>query len=85
MPILPLRRNLVRARHVTASSEQAGDRDVLVDLFPVETRAAELDLRALRRRGMKQPRKPGERNAERAAIIEIDRCASFRLPRSGVA
>ena len=59
-------------RHITASGQQAFDRDVLVEVFPVQAGAAQFDLVALGGRGMEEAGKPRERNAERAAITDRD-------------
>lgn len=52
-------------------SEQPGHRHILVDRFPVQTVAAGLHLRALRRRGVEQARKPRERHPDDPAIRQV--------------
>jgi hypothetical protein len=37
------------SRHIAATGQQARDRDILVDLFPMKANAADLDALALRR------------------------------------
>ena len=60
------------ARHVAPAGEQAGDRDILVELFPMETEAVQLEFSALRRRGAKQAGKPRQRHADGAAVAQVD-------------
>ena len=67
-----LSRVLRPLRDVAAPGEQTSNRDILIDRFPVQAGAADLDLRALSRRCVEQARKPGEWDAKRAPIGEID-------------
>jgi hypothetical protein len=59
-------------RHIAATGQQACDRNILVNLFPVKADTADLDAFALRRGRTQQARKPRERHAEIAAVGEVD-------------
>jgi hypothetical protein len=61
-----------RSCHIAAPGEQTRDRNILINGFPVQANAAQLNLRALGGRRTKQPRKPCERDAERAAVGQFD-------------
>ena len=58
--------------HIAAPGNEASDRDVLIKLVPMETRAAQGELLALSRARVEEAREPGEGDAERASIFEID-------------
>ena len=53
---------------IPASSQQAGDRDVLVDCLPVQPEAADLYRLALLRRRVQEAREPGVRNAYGSSV-----------------
>lgn len=72
LPALPVRGVIDPHRHITATRDQAGDGNVLVDVFPVQARAADLDLCALLRRGVEEARKPRQRHTPRAAVRQVD-------------
>jgi hypothetical protein len=63
---------LRRSCCVPATSQQASDRNILIDCFPVQANAAHFHLLAFGRRGAQQPRKPGKRDAKRPPIGQID-------------
>jgi hypothetical protein len=64
---------LVRpSRHISSARQQLGNRDVLVDFVPVQANARELDPRALCRACKQKARKACERDAERAAIAQLN-------------
>jgi hypothetical protein len=62
----------VAAGLVAQTGEQAFDGDVFVQDFPVEVTAADASLFALFGGGVEQTRKPGEWNADYAAVAEVD-------------
>ena len=57
-------------RHVAAAREKASDGNVLVDLFPMQADAADLDARPRLGTRIQQPRKPGERHLQ-AAVASV--------------
>jgi hypothetical protein len=57
---------------IAAPGEQTRDGDVLVDLLPMETDAAQFDTFALGGCRTQQPWKPCQRHTERAAIRQLD-------------
>lgn len=61
-----------RTRNIAPSRDQSGDRDVLVQRAPMQSRSADLDALALCGRGFQEARKPGERHAKRATVAEVD-------------
>jgi hypothetical protein len=64
---------LVRpSRRISSARQQLGNRDVLVDFVPMEANAHELYPRALCRARKQKARKRCERDAERAAIAQLD-------------
>src|SRR5262245_49897889 len=70
-----IQQNILRAccllrlsRHVATAGQQARDRNILVNLFPVKADTAELDVLALRRCRTQEARKPSEGHADRAAV-----------------
>lgn len=56
---------------VGLACEEAGDGDVFVECFPVESAAADAELFALLRRGVEEAGKPGEGNAEDSSVAEV--------------
>ena len=66
------RRRLARLDLVAATGQKSGDGNVFVEFVPVEADSAHLHFCARFGGAMQQPGKPGEGNAERAAIFEID-------------
>jgi hypothetical protein len=58
--------------HIAATGEQAGDGNVLVERFPVQSDAAQLKLFALGGRRAQQSGEPGERHAERPPVGQFD-------------
>src|SRR5438045_8534867 len=59
-------------REITASGKEAGDRNILVDLLPVQTQSAQLDALARGRGRIEQTRKPRKRHTDCAAVGQID-------------
>ena len=57
---------------VGLAGEEAGDGDVFVEGFPVESAAADAELFALLRRGAEEAGKPCERDAEGSSVAEVD-------------
>src|ERR1700722_7128894 len=57
---------------VGLAGEEAGDGDVFVEGFPVESAAADADLLALLRGGAEEAGKPCERDTEGSSVAEVD-------------
>jgi hypothetical protein len=59
-------------RHVASTCKEAGDRNILVEVFPVQANAGEFDLLALLLCRVEQARKPCERHTDCAAVGQIN-------------
>ena len=57
---------------VAAAGEQSRDQDISVKCFPVQSNAAQFDLRALGECRVEQPWKPGQWDAERPSVGQFD-------------
>src|SRR5262249_17280327 len=59
-------------RHVAATGQQPGDRNIFVNLFPMKANPADFNTLALLGCRAQQARKPRERHTEIAAIRQVD-------------
>jgi hypothetical protein len=59
-------------RRIAASGQQPGNRNILVDIFPMQADAADFDARTFFRLCAQQARKPRQRHAERAPVGQVD-------------
>ena len=57
---------------ICTSRQKTGDRDIFIQVVPMETTRTEFVFFALFLGGARQPRKPGERNPEHSAIRQLD-------------
>src|SRR5207244_5709682 len=69
---ISLSRAIWLSGHISLASEQSCDRDILVNIFPMQTQAAQFNAVALRRRRMEKARKPCQRHPECAPIGQFD-------------
>lgn len=58
--------------HVSPAGEEAGDRDVFIEAIPMQAGRADFDQSPIGGRAVQEAREPGERDAEGAAVIQID-------------
>src|SRR5215207_4277375 len=59
-------------RHIAPPGEETLDRDIFVEVFPVQAEMADLDLLAIGRARFEEAGEPGERDPESAPIHELD-------------
>jgi len=61
-----------RSRNGASTGKQTSDRNILVDVFPMQADTAQFDLFPLGRRRMQQPGKPSERYAKRPPVGQFN-------------
>src|SRR5436305_521613 len=67
-----LRSDRTRPRHIAAAGEEAGDRDVLVELLPMDAVGAEEEGFAVLGGAVEQAGEPDQRDPKGAAVLQID-------------
>jgi hypothetical protein len=60
------------SRHIATARQQTGNRNILVEFFPMQAGTAQFDALSLRWCRAKETGKPRQRHAQRAAVRQID-------------